>query len=80
MVDALRQAFRGDRVELSGEIYRMSGFKLRRRPVQERLPIYLGSNGPNYTRLTGEIADGWIPFCIPFSRMTRRAEIPGRGR
>ena len=69
MVDALRQAFRGDRVELSGEIYRMSGFKLRRRPVQERLPIYLGSNGPNYTRLTGEIADGWIPFCIPFSRM-----------
>ena len=69
MVDALRQAFRGERVELDGEVYRMSGFKLRRGPAQERLPIYLGANGPNYTRLTGEIADGWIPFCVPFSRM-----------
>ena len=43
MVAALRQAFRGERVELDGDIYRLSGFKLRRKPVQERLPIYLGS-------------------------------------
>ncbi len=72
MVAALRQAFRGDRVALDGEVYRMRGFKLRRKPLQESLPIYLGANGPNYTRLTGEVADGWIPFCVPFSR-TREA-------
>lgn len=68
MVDALRQAFRGERVTLDGDVYRMRGFRLRRGPAQARLPIYLGANGPNYTRLTGEIADGWIPFCIPFER------------
>src|SRR5256714_12313886 len=31
-------------------------------PVQERIPIYLAAIGPKNTTLTGEIADGWIPF------------------
>ena len=79
MVAALRGAFRGERVELDGEVYRMSGFKLRRGPIQERLPIYLGANGPNYTRLTGEVADGWIPFCVPFSRTRDALEFLEEG-
>src|SRR5256714_13340318 len=31
-------------------------------PVQERIPIYIAAIGPKNTALTGEIADGWIPF------------------
>lgn len=32
------------------------------RPVQERIPIYLGVGGPKAVEQAGEIADGWLPF------------------
>src|SRR5205807_2151608 len=36
--------------------------KLMISPVQERIPIFIAAIGPRNTALTGEIADGWIPF------------------
>ncbi|MCX6385379.1 MAG: LLM class F420-dependent oxidoreductase [Solirubrobacterales bacterium] len=36
--------------------------KLLARPVQQRIPIYLGAIGPKSVAQTGEIADGWLPF------------------
>jgi F420-dependent oxidoreductase-like protein len=36
--------------------------KLLAKPVQERIPIYLGSIGPKSLEQTGAIADGWLPF------------------
>jgi F420-dependent oxidoreductase-like protein len=38
--------------------------KLLTRPVQDRLPIYLGAIGPKAVRQTGAIADGWLPFML----------------
>ncbi len=38
--------------------------KLLARPVQERIPIYLGSIGPKAVEQTGAIADGWLPFLL----------------
>jgi F420-dependent oxidoreductase-like protein len=38
--------------------------KLLTRPVQERLPIYLGAIGPKSVRQAGAIADGWLPFLL----------------
>jgi F420-dependent oxidoreductase-like protein len=38
--------------------------KLLARPVQDRLPVYLGSIGPKAVRQTGAIADGWLPFML----------------
>ncbi|MPZ88654.1 MAG: LLM class F420-dependent oxidoreductase [Nitriliruptorales bacterium] len=31
-------------------------------PVRSRIPIYLAAIGPRNVELTGEIADGWLPF------------------
>src|SRR5215212_6737273 len=36
--------------------------KLLAKPVQERIPIYLGAVGPKAVAQTAEIADGWLPF------------------
>jgi F420-dependent oxidoreductase-like protein len=36
--------------------------KLLARPVQDRIPVYLGAIGPKAVEQVGEIADGWIPF------------------
>jgi len=38
--------------------------KLLARPVQDRLPIYLGAVGPKAVEQAGEIADGWLPFML----------------
>ena len=35
--------------------------KLMAKPVQERVPIYVGAIGPQSVELVGEIGDGWIP-------------------
>jgi F420-dependent oxidoreductase-like protein len=38
--------------------------KLLAKPVQERIPIYLGAVGPKAVEQVGEIADGWLPFML----------------
>jgi F420-dependent oxidoreductase-like protein len=38
--------------------------KLLAKPVQERIPIYLGAIGPRSVEQVGEIADGWLPFLL----------------
>ena len=38
--------------------------KLLARPVQERIPIYLGAIAPRSVEQVGEIADGWLPFML----------------
>jgi F420-dependent oxidoreductase-like protein len=68
-VDILRKALSRERLEYDGETYRLplpdgpgKALKLMIGPVQERIPIYIAAIGPKNTQLTGEIADGWIPF------------------
>ncbi|MDQ4048484.1 MAG: LLM class F420-dependent oxidoreductase, partial [Actinomycetota bacterium] len=67
-VEILRKALAQERLEYQGEIYTLplpdgpgKALKLTIGTVQERIPIYIAAIGPNNTRLTGEIADGWLP-------------------
>jgi F420-dependent oxidoreductase-like protein len=67
-VEILRKALARERLEYEGEIYRLplpdgpgKALKLMIAPVQERMPIYIAAIGPRNTKLTGEIADGWLP-------------------
>jgi F420-dependent oxidoreductase-like protein len=70
-------------LEYEGEEFRLpvnggSGLgkplKLLARPVQERIPIYLGSMGPKAIEQTAQIADGWLP-----SRFSAELVEPFRG-
>src|SRR5215211_332576 len=38
--------------------------KLLVKPVQKRIPVYLGAVGPKAVEQVGEIADGWLPFML----------------
>ncbi|MGI8945872.1 MAG: LLM class F420-dependent oxidoreductase [Thermoleophilaceae bacterium] len=67
-VEIVRKALARERLEYDGEIYTLplpdgpgKALKLTIASVQERIPIYIAAIGPNNTRLTGEIADGWLP-------------------
>src|SRR5436309_9519984 len=68
-VEILRKALARERLEYEGEFYKLplpdgpgKALKLMISPVQERIPIFIAAIGPKNTALTGEIADGWIPF------------------
>jgi len=53
--------------------------KLLARPVQERIPVYLGAIGPKAVAQTAEIADGWLPFMFSPERAAGLLE-PFAGR
>ena len=58
----VRQVLRRDRLVFDGDVFHLDkGLKLLARPVRETVPIYLATLTPAGLRLTGELADGWIP-------------------
>jgi F420-dependent oxidoreductase-like protein len=70
-VEIVRRALaREGPLEYEGEEFRLPvngtglgrPLKLLAKPVQERIPIYLGAIGPKAVEQAAEIADGWLPF------------------
>jgi F420-dependent oxidoreductase-like protein len=52
--------------------------KLLAKPVQDRIPIYLGAIGPKSVEQAARIADGWLPFMFSPERADELLE-PFRG-
>ena len=62
----IRLALAGDRVTHAGKVFRVQRFRLGFHPPSPHIPIYIASIGPKNLRLTGEVADGWLPiYCSP---------------
>ena len=60
-IDILRAWWSGERsVDVDGEHYRVHGAKPGPPPAH-RIGIWLGAYGPRMLRLTGRVADGWLP-------------------
>lgn len=64
-IEIIRLILSGERVNYSGEIFNLKNLKLQSRPLRRNIPIYLASLGPKNLELTGELADGWLPFLCP---------------
>jgi alkanesulfonate monooxygenase SsuD/methylene tetrahydromethanopterin reductase-like flavin-dependent oxidoreductase (luciferase family) len=79
VVDIIRLALSGERVNYDGEFFRLSGFRLLVRPVQERIPIYLATFKPQALELTGEIADGWLPTHVSLEHLPSMLERVSAG-
>ncbi len=65
----IRKAMRGERLDHDGEFFRTQRFRIRFKPYRDNLPIYIASLSPPSLRLTGELADGWLPIFLAPSRM-----------
>jgi F420-dependent oxidoreductase-like protein len=68
-VDTVRRALDRERIQVPMEdgsdgTGLGKPLKLLTRPVQDRLPIYLGAIGPKAVKQAGAIADGWLPFML----------------
>jgi F420-dependent oxidoreductase-like protein len=68
-IDILRKAMRGERLDHDGEFFHTQRFRIRFQPFRPDLPIYIASLSPNSLRMTGELADGWLPIYLAPSRM-----------
>src|SRR5213594_1880006 len=69
-IDIMRKAARGERLDHDGEFFHTKRFRLRLTPYRPNLPIYIASLSPPSLRLTGALADGWLPIFLAPSRMT----------
>jgi len=68
-VAAIRLALSGQPVDVEGNQVRLRGFRLLNSP-SETVPIYIAALGRRNVRLTGEIADGWLPIFAARGHMT----------
>ena len=84
-VEIIRMILSGERVNYEGEIFNLKNFRLQSKPLRRNIPIYLASLGPKNLKLTGEIADGWLPFLCPVNylielrnKVEKEAKAAGR--
>jgi len=68
-IEIIRLILSGERVNYKGEIFQLKGFRLPFPPVRSRVLIYVASLGPQNLRLTGELADGWLPIYLDASHL-----------
>ncbi|MFN3973679.1 MAG: LLM class flavin-dependent oxidoreductase [Dehalococcoidia bacterium] len=67
-IEIIRIALSGERVNYQGRFFRLQNFRLAFTPRRANLPIFVAAMGPQNLRLTGELADGCIPFLPSRSR------------
>jgi alkanesulfonate monooxygenase SsuD/methylene tetrahydromethanopterin reductase-like flavin-dependent oxidoreductase (luciferase family) len=75
-VELIRRYLRGNARGFDGEFYSpgRTSFWEAFEPVREDIPIYNGALGPGNVRLTGEVADGWLPNLYPQPRFAEATE------
>jgi alkanesulfonate monooxygenase SsuD/methylene tetrahydromethanopterin reductase-like flavin-dependent oxidoreductase (luciferase family) len=67
-VEIIRLALGGERVDHAGVEAALEGFRLSN-PPEHPVPIYIAALGPKNVRLTGEVADGWLPIFAPHGHL-----------
>lgn len=64
-VEIIRMIVNSERVNYEGEIFNLKNFRLSFKPIRKSIPIFIAAMGEKNIQLTGEVADGWIPFLVP---------------
>jgi len=78
-VEVVRLIVRGEPVNYPGEVYQLRDFSLAFKPPRKEIPIFLAAIGPANVRLTGELADGWLPIFASRSLLDSGAEWLAQG-
>ena len=65
---------KGNDFSFKGQHYNAEKARLLPTPVSE-IPIWIGANSPKTLKLTGEIADGWMPVGINPITYKKKKEV-----
>ena len=64
-VEIIKMILNSERVNYENEIFNLKNFRLSFKPVRSNIPIFIAAMGEKNIQITGEVADGWIPFLVP---------------
>jgi len=78
-VSIIRKLWSGEPFSYEGEFWKLKDAFLHIKPVQQQPPIYFGANSPRTLRLTGEMADGWMPTPLSPKLYEKRLELVEEG-
>ncbi|WP_324661794.1 TIGR04024 family LLM class F420-dependent oxidoreductase [Haloarcula sediminis] len=78
-IDIVKQVLSGDSVEYDGDLFELSGFRLRSDPPEPAPPIDAGGLGPKAVELAGRFADGWHALLFTVDGMADRLDDFDRG-
>jgi probable F420-dependent oxidoreductase len=59
-IELIRALWSQDKVDHQGRFYQLDNARLGVRPVQEKLPIWMGVGHPDAIKRTATLADGWM--------------------
>lgn len=57
----VRDLWLKDKIDYNGEFWKFKNAFLQIKPKRNPVPIYFAANGKRTRKITGEIADGWLP-------------------
>jgi alkanesulfonate monooxygenase SsuD/methylene tetrahydromethanopterin reductase-like flavin-dependent oxidoreductase (luciferase family) len=72
-IEVIHRLFNDERAEMTGEHYRLTGAAFEPKPVQQRLPILVGTGSPRMMALTARWADEWNTWGDP-AQVSERTE------
>jgi len=80
-ITLVRRYLRGDGRPFDGKFHSPSrtSFWEALDPVRAEIPVYNAALGPDNVRLTGQYADGWIPYLYPLDRFREAQEWLAEG-
>jgi len=78
-VSVIRKLWSGEPFSYEGEFWKLKDAFLHIKPAQPKPPIYFGANSPRTLRLTGEMADGWMPTPLSPKLYKKRLKLVEEG-
>ncbi|WP_135302471.1 TIGR04024 family LLM class F420-dependent oxidoreductase [Haloarcula amylovorans] len=78
-IDIVKQVLSGETVNYDGDIFQLSGFRLRCDPPDPIPPVDAGGLGPKSVELAGRFADGWHALLLTADGITERLDDFERG-
>ena len=78
-VEVVRQVLSGETVEYDGDLFQLSGFRLRCSPPDAPPGIDAGGMGPKSVELAGRFADGWHALMLTREGLADRMDDLRRG-
>ena len=70
-LQALRKLFDERVASFDGQFYKYRDVEFSPKPLQKRLPIYVGGNNVNQLRRTVQYGDGWLPAGVHIDRLRK---------
>jgi 5,10-methylenetetrahydromethanopterin reductase len=78
-VTIIRMLWSGEMLNYEGRFWTLKDAFLQINPVEGRIPVYFGANGPRTLRLTGEMADGWLSIPLSPKLYEKRLKLVKEG-